>query len=151
MTETMSEVASKRGASNRTKGAEFERRVSAWLRGRGWGNAERGVRNGWRSKSYVSADPYDIVGTPGVLWSLKDTHVSEEQMHRWLREVHDEAVERGLVGVLVWKRKGSADVGRSWAYRYVEMHDVLDPIPVRLHLVDLVAVLHAEGFGDADQ
>ena len=140
------ETASRRGRSNRNKGASFERKVSAWLREHGWPSAERGVRNGWRTQEHVSADPYDITGTPGVLWSLKDTDVSEEQVHRWLGVVHDAAADQGLVGVLVWKRKGSADIGRSWAYRIVEMYGV--EVAVRMHLCHLVDVLHAEGYGD---
>lgn len=138
--------ASKRGASNRRKGASFERVVAKWLREHtGFTQAERGVRNGWRTSGHHSADPFDIVGTPGVLWSLKDTDVSEEQLHRWLREVDEQARERGLVGVLVWKRRGASAISRQWAYRVIEVAGI--SVSVRMHLHDLVDILEAEGYG----
>jgi hypothetical protein len=140
------EAASRRGRANRNKGANFERTVAKWLREHGgFPGAERGVRNGWRTSGHHSADPYDIVGTPGLLWSLKDTDSSEEQLHRWLREVHDEATRRGLVGLLVWKRRGSSAIERQWCYRIVEMEGV--EVAVRTHLFAMIDVLHAQGYG----
>lgn len=146
MTAAVDEAASKRGRSNRNKGASFERVVAKWLREHtGFTGAERGVRNGWKTSGYHSADPFDIVGTPGVLWSLKDTDVSEEQLHRWLHEVDAQARDRGLVGVLVWKRRGASAISRQWAYRRVEIAGL--SVSVRMHLADLVDVLHAQGYG----
>lgn len=147
MTASCATEASKRGRANRNKGATFEREVSKWLREHGFGGAERGVRNGWRTDEHVSADPYDIVGTPGLLWSLKNTDVSTAALYRFLAEVHSEATSRGLVGLLVEKRRGCADIGMSWAWRVVYVEGV-KLLPVRMTLAEAVDVLHAQGFGD---
>lgn len=144
--EELKAEASKRGRANRQKGAGFERAVAKWLREHGgFPHAERGVRNGWRTDGHTSADPYDIVGTPGLLWSLKNTDVSTAALYRFLTEVDSEARSRGLVGVLVEKRRGSSLVGLSWAWRMVEIAGV--SVAVRSSLREMTDVLRAEGYG----
>lgn len=143
-------TASTRGRANRAKGRAFEQQVAQWLRGHGFPGAERAVRNGWRSSDHYSEDPFDLVGTPGLLWSLKnEREASEHHRRRQLDEVHDEAERRGLVGLLVCKRVGRADIGSAWCYRmlpqpYVQVHH----LPVRAELADMAMVLRAEGYGD---
>lgn len=141
------QAASKRGRSNRAKGKWFEQKVSAWLREHGFPHAESAQRQGWRTAEHVSADPFDLLGVPGVLWSLKYAEASEDQAVRWLDEVHTAATERGLTGVLVWKRRGTGDLGLSWAYRYVEVAGL--EVAVRMRLCDLADVLRAEGYGQS--
>lgn len=144
------ELASKRGRSNRNKGADFERKVARWLCDNGFPHAERGVRNGWRTDERASADPYDIVGTVGLLWSLKHGgpgYTSEPACARYLTEVHEEAISRGLTGLLVVKRSGVADIGASWCHWMQPVGDGTR-IHVRTTLRDAVAVLRVVGFGE---
>ena len=145
------ELASKRGLHSRNKGADFERKVARRLTEQGFPHAERGVRNGWRTSERVSADPFDITGTPGLLWSLKaggPSYTSEAACERYLQEVHVAANERDLVGLLVVKRSGVSDVGASWVHRWMIIHR--QPVIVRMALDDMVEVLRAEGYGEPE-
>lgn len=147
----VSEEASRRGLGSRNKGAWFERKVAAWLSEHGFPHAERGVRNGWRTDERVIADPFDIVGIPGLLWSLKcgaPSYTSEPACARYLGEVHLEAQARGLTGLLVVKRSGVADIGASWCHRMLELNGDGVLFPVRMTLRDAVTVLRAEGYGE---
>lgn len=165
MTRTPSEI----GRSNRNRGAAAERAVVAWLRDNGFPHAERAVRTGYRTADRTSADHGDITGTPGIVWQVKDT-LDFEQPAVLAATLADTAAQTvaagGEFGVLVQRRRGSADTGRWWAWMpgeaYVRVacprvhrlqHLFVDlqslAHPVRLTLADVVALLVRAGYGSA--
>lgn len=103
---------SQRGAANRRKGIKTELDVVKWLRPNGFPYAERAVRTGYRTLDRVSADPGDITGTVGIVWSVKACAV--ETIHKWLRELDAMAaqVEPPPLKLLVVKKPKCADVAR---------------------------------------
>lgn len=150
---------SRLGTANRRRGAEAERRLAAWLRAHGWPHAERGVRTAYSSAGRGLVDPGDIVGTPALVWQVKD-HARESVDH-WLTETEQQRLGApGTVpadlGLLVVRRRGKADPGRWWVWLPVEqlVGLVVDaprpqvPRPVRMELVDLVPLLRAAGYGE---
>lgn len=149
------------GRSNRRRGADAERRVVAWLREHGWPGAERAVRTGYRTATRAGADPGDIIGTPGLVWQVKDC--AREQVDAWLAETEEQAEAAGAdYGLLVVRRRRVGGVGRWWVYmRLADLGGLLvhaygdathlapDPDDVaRLELRALVRYLHAAGYGD---
>ncbi|GAA3890396.1 hypothetical protein GCM10022243_64120 [Saccharothrix violaceirubra] len=150
---------SRLGAANRRRGAEAERRLAAWLRAHGWPHAERAVRTGYRSAGRLVVDPGDIVGTPLLVWQVKDQ--AREFAEAWLDETEQQRLgEPGSVpadlGLLVVRRRGAADPGRWWVWLPAAQLVALvadapaPPLsrPVRLELVDLVLLLRAAGYGE---
>lgn len=143
-------------AMSRTKGATAERHVVKYLRTVGFGGAERAVRTGYRTAAHYSADPGDVTGTPGIIWSCKD--VVEERLDRWFDELDAMAGRPGDVRLLVHKRSGKSDPGRWWCW--MRLHtlmalnataswaDLPNP-PLRLELRHVVPLLHVAGYGDA--
>lgn len=158
----MTGTAAQRGASNRRRGHDTERALARWLRGNGWAHAERAVRTGFRTADRETADPGDITGTPSIVWSVKDC--AAERIDAWLVDLsamaaHDDGFEPP-VQLLVHKRRGHADPGRWWCWlRLRELIEVLDNVgegdgleaPVRLELGHVVPLLHAAGYGDAQE
>lgn len=122
------------GAYSRNKGARAERDWANHLRV-WWPKAERAVRTGYRTATRVSADPGDLTGIPGVIFSVK--HVDEKDTRKpslwvgWWAEV--DAMLDGdpaALGVIVERRDQAPDPSTWW---------------VHLRLGDLVALYNRSG------
>lgn len=141
--------------SNRNRGAEAERKVAGWLReAGGFPGAERAVRNGFRTIARVGLDPMDILGTPGIVWSIKDD--KSDRIEAWMFELDLKRQDLGAdLGVLVQRRRGKADVGRWWVH--VRFEYLADYLPVgasgivRMELCLAARWLHALGYGTAPE
>jgi len=145
------------GKANRRKGAVAERDLVKYLRNVGFGGAERAVRTGYRTATRVAADPGDITGTPGIVWSVKDT--ATERLDQWLAELDAMAAGLDDVRLLVHKRRGHADPGRWWCWlRASTLIRLLDnnlrpdgpgdSAPLRMELRHVIRFLRAAGYGD---
>jgi hypothetical protein len=150
---------SQRGRSNRNRGLNAERDLCKWLRTNGFPGAERAVRTGFRTVDRTSADPGDVMGSPGIVWSVKDCAV--EQRSVWMAELEamdDRPIKAGgdePIRLLVHKRRGHADPGKWWCWmRAHQMALLLDDgdssfvFPVRAELGDIVPLLRIAGYGD---
>lgn len=146
-------TASQRAAASRRKGAVAERDLVRWLRANGFPGAERAVRTGYRTPDRTAADPGDVTGTPGIVWSVKDCAV--ERIATWLAELDAMDTSTTVVRLLVAKRRGHADPGEWWCW--LRAHDfaaLLDDaetafaFPVQAALGDVVMLLRAAGYGD---
>jgi hypothetical protein len=157
---TSTKTPSQRGAANRRKGASAELSVVKYLRTVGFGGAERAVRTGYRTSTRTAADPGDITGTIGIVWSIKD--VATEQIAKWFDELDRMDAHAGDVRLLVHKRRGHADPGRWWCW--MRLHTLVHVLgepgerrrcpvacgePVRMELGHVIPLLHAAGYGDA--
>lgn len=155
LTRTRSEI----GKSNRRKGADAERAVVTYLRDHGWPGAERAVRTAYRTANRTLDDPGDITGTPLLVWQVKDH--AREHITEWLAETEDQrAAVRAGYGILVVRRRGTADPGRWWVWLTGEDlaglfscdDESLVPGTVlqaafRTELDTVVRLLRAHGFG----
>lgn len=93
--------------ASKRKGSQYERDVVKWLRDQGWVSAERAYGAGRND------DVGDIDGTPFCV-ECKATKVID--LPGFLRELETEMVNgRFEMGVVLVKRRGSADVGDSYA------------------------------------
>lgn len=146
------------GAMSRNKGATAERHVVKYLRTVGFGGAERAVRTGYRTVTRVAADPGDITGTPGIVWSVKDCVT--ERLDAWFAELDAMDGFSSDVRLLVHKRSGKSDPGRWWCWMRLHMLVRLasdaqifmvrpGDEPVRMELGHVIPLLHAAGYGDA--
>lgn len=114
---TAAKTPSARGRSNRRRGHDAERALAKWLRSNGFPHAERAVRTGWTVKDRASADPGDITGTPGLIWSVKDTATESHTV--WRAELNKMILGQDNVearGVIVHKRRGHASPGEWWVW-----------------------------------
>lgn len=144
------------GRMSRNKGAKAERDLVTYLRTVGFGGAERAVRTGYRTATRTAADPGDITGTPGIVWSVKDC--ATEQLTKWLAELDAMEGREFDVRLLVHKRSGKADPARWWCWmRTRTMLRLIDESyfaedrygpPVRMELGHVIPLLHAAGYGD---
>lgn len=144
------------GAMSRNKGAKAERDLVAYLRTVGFGGAERAVRTGYRTATRVAADPGDVTGTPGIIWSMKDC--ATERLTDWFAELESMDGFSTDVRLLVHKRAGKADPGRWWCW--LRLHTLMELTgaqvpadlpnpPLRLELGHVVPLLRRAGHGDA--
>ncbi len=147
----------------RNIGTAAESAVVRVLHANGFPHAERRQLRG-------NLDCGDVTGTPGVVWEVKGgtaaRTASDGQVAAWLAETDRERLNAAAdIGVLVVARKGigAANAGRwwvvlpmwqaAWAARPNTWPQVAgaDPTlrdrPVRLHLVDMCALLVATGYG----
>jgi len=151
-------TASQRGRSNRRRGHDTERAVARYLRAVGFPHAERAEKNGWRTRDHVSRDPGDILGVPGIVWSVKND--ARNEIPKWLNEAetvrHTHSAD---LAILVVRRPRKADVSRWWAWVSLpglarlllgasEAHDFTGH--VCMELGDLVPMLHRAGYGDRE-
>jgi len=154
---TTAKTRSQLGRANRRKGAVAERDLVKYLRRVGFPGAERAVPTGYRTATRVAADPGDITGTLGVVWSVKD--VATEQIAKWFAELDAMDGRLGDVRLLVHKRRGHADPGRWWCWlrvgTLVRLLDenlrpdgLGDAVPMRMELGDVIPLLRAAGYGD---
>jgi hypothetical protein len=152
---TSTKTPAQRGAANRRKGADAELAVVKYLRTVGFGGAERAVRTGYRTTTRTAADPGDITGTPGVVWSIKD--VATEQIAKWFDELDRMDSRPGDVRLLVHKRRGYASPDRWWCWMHLDTLMTLtaggpwlpESAPVRMELGHVIPLLRACGYGDA--
>jgi hypothetical protein len=146
------------GAMSRSKGAKAERVLAVWLRTVGFGGAERSVRTGFNNGVRSVADPGDLTGTPGIVWSVKD--VAEDRHPKWLAELDAMDGRPDDVRLLVHKRTGHADSSRWWCWMRLSTLKALtgapnprysleDDVPVRMELGHVIPLLHLVGYGDA--
>lgn len=149
------------GALSTNKGKVAERHLVRWLRENGFGGAERAVRTGYRIATRTSADPGDVTGTPGIIWSCKDVAEARARqpsvLDGWFAELDAMAGEPDDVRLLVHKRAGHADPGRWWCWLRMS---TLVPLAtgghsttrftaqVRMELADVVRILRLTGYGD---
>jgi hypothetical protein len=152
---------SQRGRSNRNRGLNAERDLCKWLRVNGFPGAERAVRTGFRTLDRTSADPGDVMGSPGIVWSVKDCAV--EQRSVWMAELEAMGDGDTEVYLLVHKRRGHADPGKWWCWLTLgQLVDLAAPFrahlgvlpvtgplapPVRMELQHVVPLLRASGYG----
>lgn len=155
-----STAASKRGRANRRKGHQAERDLCRWLRSNGFPGAERAVRTGFTTVSRAVADPGDITGTPGVVWSVKDT--ATEQQEKWRAELDAMQLDHpsaSTIGLIVHKRRGHADPGSWWCW--IAIYNLTDLLPgaipflgphwFRATVAEVVDLLHGAGYGDSTE
>ncbi|MCI2424113.1 hypothetical protein MOQ72_42635 [Saccharopolyspora sp. K220] len=146
------------GKANRRKGHDAERAVARWLRANGFPHAERAVRTVHTTNDRHVADPGDLTGTPGITWQIKDT--ARESLDAWLRELDEQtAAARANIGLLVHRRRGTADPGRWWTWlRVADLGTLLDAKgrhhrdrrhPIRMELAHAAELLRAAGYGEA--
>lgn len=153
---------STRARASRNRGITAERALVRYLRDNGFAGAERAVRTGYRTPDRISADPGDITGTPGLVWSVKDC--ATERITTWFDELeHMRNAVTADVGLLVVKRRGHANPGEWWCWLWLgdlaallTASDVVIPrelawtlAPARLELADVVGLLRRGGYGDA--
>jgi hypothetical protein len=158
---TAAKTRSQLGKMSRNKGAKAERDLVTYLRMVGFGGAERAVRTGYRTATRTSADPGDITGTPGIVWSVKDAAV--ERIDAWLEELDAMAADPRLpvndVRLLVHKRRGHAIPDKWWCWLRLDALMALNPtaswshlpdpdVPVRMELGHVIDLLHFAGYGD---
>jgi hypothetical protein len=96
------------------KGAEYERRLADYFVSLGYENARRMIRTG----TTKHADEGDIDGLPFTVQAktLK-TEAGDAQLDRWHAQAREQAKTRGhLLALLVVKRNGHGDVGKSWVH-----------------------------------
>lgn len=149
------------GAMSRSKGAQAERDLVKYLRTVGFGGAERAVRTGYRTVSRVAADPGDVTGTPGIIWSCKDVATTKANkpsvFEGWLAELDTMDGFSSDVRLLVHKRFGYADPARWWCWMRLrtllcQLTSALpvdgDHVPVRMELGHVIPLLHVAGYGD---
>jgi hypothetical protein len=150
------------GAMSRNKGANAERALVGYLRRVGFGGAERAVRTGYRTVTRTSADPGDVTGTPGIIWSCKDVAATRANtpsvFATWFAELDAMDGQPGDVRLLVHKRAGYTDPGLWWCWmRLYVLANLMGrpehgwPVgvdPVRMELGHVIPLLHAAGYGD---
>ena len=146
---------SARGRSAKTRGKVYERQFAAWLVTRGWPDARRAVVTG----SSQRHDPLDIAGTPGIVWDVKqraaDLSRQPAAVMPMLAAVEvARAGEHAQFGFLVERLdRTPVERWRVWqplgqAVRLVgEKPGVFPGPPTAMSAADVVALLHARGFG----
>ncbi|MFE3461337.1 hypothetical protein ACFXKD_27650 [Nocardiopsis aegyptia] len=126
--------------------------LAAHLQGHGWPAAEATMRG--------------IIGTGRVLWRTPGPYIAEQVgdslIGDWLDETQDDADRAGAaVGVLVTLRQdyGPGRVASWWAHLDVQslarithagmdVPDVAQAAPVRMHVSTAVLLLRTAGLGD---
>lgn len=106
-------VARKR-VNGAAKGAEFERKLADYFVSLGYVSARRMIRTG----TVKHADEGDIDGLPFTVQAKTQAKpVTDLQITMWLADTAAQgAARRHAVGLLVLKRNGHADPGKSWVY-----------------------------------
>jgi hypothetical protein len=154
-------TASQRGKANRDKGAETERDLCRYLRPV-WSEVDRSVRTGYRTAARQSRDWGDIIGTPGVIWSVKNCQ--RHYIAEWWAELENmklaEHAPLPPVRLLVVKNNGHADPGQWWCWqplwqlvsiatagRLVDMPIGGESDLVRCQLATVVTRLRINGYG----
>jgi hypothetical protein len=162
--------------NTRNVGAETERHAARYFRDEGWAGAERRIRTGYRTATRTVADQGDLMGLPGLcvqVKSLRDKRAGRDpnapmelMVDTWLHETEEQReASRAALGLLVVRRwTAGSDVGRWWCFLDLpDLQGLLDgtlgwdharswgpeyaPVPVRLELQDVVALLKAQGWG----
>lgn len=149
------------GATSRRKGNSAEVALANHLQRCGWPEARRAIVTGYRNRNTQVADPGDIRGTPGLVWSCKNVARDQVDRHidQWMRELDNMnglGDQLGGVPLLVVKRSGHADPARWWCYLRLHWLDELRGIqperldhaeqPVRLELATVVELLAHAGY-----
>lgn len=155
-------TASQRGKANRDKGAKTERELCTWLRP-WWPDVDRAVRTGYRAGNRESRDNGDVIGTPGIVWSVKNAE--RERISTWwpqlmaMRPIEGEP-DGMTVRLLVVKNNGHSCPAEWWCWQplwqLVTITTGLSlaiPEPggtdlVRCHLATVVHRLRVFGYGE---
>lgn len=148
------------GAHSRNKGIRAERDLAKYLR-TWWPKAERAVRTGFRASDRVSADPGDITGVPGVIFSCKNVDETKARKPsvwaEWWGEL-DAMLDDdpAALGVIVERRDQAPDPATWWAH--LRLGDLValyggrqgpaagDRAPARVSLATFVELLVAAGY-----
>ena len=96
------------------KGAEFERKLADYFVSLGYENARRMIRTG----TVKHADEGDLDGLPFTVQAKTQAKpVTDAQITAWLTATAAQRnARRHAVGLLIVKRNGHADVGKSWVH-----------------------------------
>jgi hypothetical protein len=96
------------------KGAEFERKLADYFVTLGYADARRMIRTG----TTKHADEGDLDGLPFTVQAKTwKAEASDAQLDRWHDQARDQARTRGhVLALLVVKRNGHGDIGKSWVY-----------------------------------
>lgn len=97
----------------RAKGTQWETQIVRWLNENGYPGADRSPLRG-------NKDRGDITGLPGVCIEAKNH--KQMRLAEWLDQLAAEMVAADAdSGVLIVKRAGTTDVGRSYALMPVDV------------------------------
>lgn len=154
---TATQTASQRGKANRRKGINTEQAVARYLRAVGFPQARRAEHNGWRTTEHTAPDPLDIVGIPGVVISVKND--AKMTIRPWLDKAEQVKNREGAdLALLIVRQRGKAEPARwlvlltlaSLSRLVAGTRPATGPVvPVSLELGELVPLLHAAGYGPA--
>jgi len=160
---------SARGRSARSRGLTYERQFAGFLRATGWPNANRAIVTGWRAGGRSAADPGDITGTPGIIWSVKmrDGGLTDGEVAQFLDEAEQmapiawspDAIGGPNMVFLVerrdrkrpehwWIHARLSVLTRLYAGPFVSFEPVLGPAHARIRADMLIRLLHRYGYGD---
>lgn len=100
--------------NGRVKGAKYELDLAAYFVSLGYENARRMIRTG----TVKHADEGDLDGLPFTVQAkTQKTEAGDAQIGRWLASARTQAKVQGhLLGLLIVKRNGHGDIGKSWVY-----------------------------------
>lgn len=100
--------------NGREKGAKYERDLADYFVELGYENARRMIRTGTKKH----ADEGDLDGLPFTVQAkTQAAEAGDAQIDRWHAETREQAKARGhLLALLVVKRNGHGDIGKSWVY-----------------------------------
>lgn len=100
--------------NGRAKGAKYELDLAAYFAGLGYENARRMIRTG----TVRHADEGDLDGLPFTVQAKNQAaEAGDAQLDRWHMQAMEQAGVRGhLLALLVVKRNGHGDIGKSWVY-----------------------------------
>jgi hypothetical protein len=107
-------AAKRKRVNGARKGADYERDLADYFVSLGYTDARRMIRTG----TVKHADEGDIDGLPFTVQAktLK-AEAGDAQLDRWHAAARDQAKTRGhLLALLVVKRNGHGDIGKSWVY-----------------------------------
>lgn len=147
---------SARGRSAKTRGKTYERQFAAWLVTRGWPDARRARVTGSADRH----DPGDVAGTPGLVWDVKQRAADLARQPGAVMPMLAAVElmrhgEHAAFGFLVQRLdRTPVDRWRVWqplgqAVRLAGGQPGVFPgPPVSMSAGDVVAMLHARGYGE---
>lgn len=116
ITASLTKVAerARKRVNGHAKGAKYERDLADYFVDLGYAGARRMIRTG----SVKHADEGDIDGLPFTVQAKTQTaEAGDAQLDRWHLEAREQAKVRGhLLALLIVKRNGHGDIGKSWVY-----------------------------------
>lgn len=107
-------VVKRKPVNGSAKGAKYERDLADYFVSLGYENARRMIRTG----TAKHADEGDIDGLPFTVQAkTQAAEPGDAQIDRWHLEAQEQAMARGHgLALLIVKRNGHGDIGKSWVY-----------------------------------